>query len=136
MSKSRFGAWITDLDHLLLLVIGICLALAFSLGWNVIQYQTVQNLRTDVRALKKRNDTIEEAALKACQKTKPQNTHFVNGLIIYFGTQADAAHQLLLTTPKTDPQYQARKLSYTNTKWITDFIRRGLPIRCQNDAGS
>lgn len=125
------------LNWMLRIMIGLCIALAFALGYDVIQWQhnkrqdhRAAQLQANIRAIQNANHLAALAAAKTCRANKPGNTAFVNALITYFDNQATAIKPLLDKTPHGTQLWRTRNSSYHNYLTIENTIRKSLPIKC------
>lgn len=115
-------------------IIVLAAALAFALGFDVIQWNTNSSLHQQITQvkidIKTQNELSSQAAVKACQKSKPLSNHLLTHLADYFGASAANTQSILHFTKKGTPLWRARQESRDNAKAIEHDIRSFLPVTC------
>lgn len=121
MSNPHYVPWI---------MIGLCAALAFALGGNVLLYSRSNDVNSRVNSIQQQKAISDASALKQCEQTIPSRTHFIKELIRGYRLDADVAKQARDITPKHTMLYDIRNTSYHTKLDIANELGKSLPISC------
>lgn len=119
------------------LMIGLCIVLAFTLGFNILQWNT--NGRQDakireqagiINGIQNANHLAAKAAQASCRANAPRNNELIRDLADYFSNQAKVLKPLLDATPKGSNEYKTRESSYKNYRAISKDLYSFLPLKC------
>lgn len=111
-------------------ILGLALALVFTLGIAIYEANNVRDLTGDVKTLKFQHDLSTSTAVKVCKLGKPKNTKFVNDFILYFNFTADNTEKLLKGVPKGTKLYEIRQAAIDAERDLVTTLKALLPIKC------
>lgn len=128
---------IHQLTKMFYIMIGLCIALSFALGFDVIQWNTNHDLdrkiskqSITINAIENANHLASLAASKTCVTNLPRTQGLIGGLSTYFEEQQAALKPLLKESQKGTRLYVSRKQNYRNINKIKHILDSYLPIRC------
>jgi hypothetical protein len=118
------------LSRMFKIMIGLCIALVFALGTDVLFWNKIHTQDGQIHAIQNRSRLVDRAAYQTCLTTKPRATKLFEGLIGYYQADYDSVYKLVKDTPKGTVTHEARVQRLKNDSAIVETLRHFLPIRC------
>lgn len=130
MLNKRPLVWMKNPENLQLILLGVTMALVFSLGFNALVYIKDRTTAGKVHTIVLNQHTKDEATYNTCLKTKPANTAFVGEVINAFRGIRDNAAAAYKNTPKSSVFHDTRRAALVKDQKLVKNLQKFLPIQC------
>lgn len=130
MLNKRPLVWMKNPENLQLILLGVTMALIFSLGFNALTYIKDRGTATKVHNIVFDQHQKDEATYNTCLKAKPSNTAFIGEIINAFRSIRDNTQAALKNTPKSSKFYKTRSQALSKDQKLVKSLKKFLPIRC------
>lgn len=111
-------------------IVGLAIALVFSLGFSVSQQEDINALKQHNAKQDERDKQLAQAKFQACKASKPLSVKLIGGLAEYFNNQSIVARKVLDKTDFNSILWKPRSDTLNNDLILYNVLEGLLPIKC------